>query len=82
MNSLNFDFCYLEKPLFSQLTKALSGNLSLIRLSLSNNHLSETILLPFLIVLESNLSLVELNLSANLLEDQFASAFSGMLHKN
>jgi hypothetical protein len=39
VNNLNFDFCYLDKPLFAQLTKAISCNLSLIRLVLSNNNL-------------------------------------------
>jgi len=37
--SLNFDFCYLEKDVFSQLVRSLTGNLSLIRIVLSNNHL-------------------------------------------
>lgn len=69
VHALNFDYCYLEKPLFGQLTKALAGNLSLVRLVLSNNHLGEEATIPLMAVLEHNLTLVELNLAANLLED-------------
>ncbi len=80
--SLNFDYCYLEKGVFSQLTKALTGNLSLVRLILSNNHLGEESIDPFMNMLASNLSLVEVNLSSNLLEDRFGLSLAVCLRKN
>lgn len=80
--SLNFDYCYLEKGVFAQLTKALTGNISLVRLILSNNHLGEEAIGPFMTMLASNLALVEVNLSGNLLEDLFGFALAACLRKN
>jgi Ran GTPase-activating protein (RanGAP) involved in mRNA processing and transport len=80
--SLNFDFCYLERAVFSQLTKALTGNLSLVKLVLSHNNLGEEAVNEFLVMLASNLALVDVNLSGNLLEDDFAVSLSICLRKN
>lgn len=82
VNNLNFDFCYLDKPVFGQLVKAISNNLSLIRLILSNNNLGEEAACSLLTVIESNLTLVEVNLAANLLEDKFALGLAFTLKKN
>ena len=79
---MNFDFCYLERPVVGTLTKALSGNLTLCRLVLSNNNLGEESTLPLVKALENNLTTLELDLSANLLEDTFASALAETLKKN
>jgi len=65
--NLNLDFCYLDKTIFNMLLKSLSFNNTLVRLTLSNNHLGDDSASALMKLMESNISIIELNLSGNLL---------------
>jgi hypothetical protein len=70
--NLNFDFCYLDRPVFGRLCKALAINTSLVKLCLSNNHLGDEQASQLMQILQENICIVDLNLAGNVLEDLFA----------
>jgi Ran GTPase-activating protein (RanGAP) involved in mRNA processing and transport len=80
--NLNFDFCYLERVVFSRLCKAVAVNTCLVKLCLSNNYLGDEQAGHLMQILQENITIVDLNLAGNVLEDQFAQALSACLAKN
>lgn len=86
INYLNFSFCYLVRPVFNTLLRAISSNNTLVSLNLSNNNLGEFMgigfcktLQVFVSQIQANISLVTVNLSGNLLEDNFCQALAECL---
>ncbi len=69
--NLNFDYCFLQRAVFSRLLKALTLNSTLIKLCLSNNYLGDDQASSLMGVISENITLIDVNLSGNILEDQF-----------
>ena len=80
--NLNFDYCFLQRAVFSRLLKALTLNSTLIKLCLSNNYLGDDQASSLMGVISENITLIDVNLSGNMLEDQFGSALAQCLVKN
>lgn len=57
INHLDFSFCYLGRPVFDSLLRAVSSNNTLISLNLSNNNLGEQMGIAFCKTLQVQLGL-------------------------